>query len=133
MTVAAPISGTCAAHPGVAAAWACQRCGTFVCPQCERRTRPDAPPLCPQCWSMREQVVTQQEATESRRVQIAGLVLGCISVFHPLLLVASLVINIRALVKGSGGKSRWMHVAGLAGSGFAVLIWAVAILVIATR
>jgi hypothetical protein len=82
---------------------------------------------------MREQAVTQQEATESRRVQIAGLVLGCISVFHPLLLVASLVINIRALVKGSGGTSRWMHVAGLAGSGFAVLIWAVAILVIATR
>jgi hypothetical protein len=80
---------------------------------------------------MREEVVSANQATESRRVQIAGLVLGCISVFHPLLLIASLVLNIRALVKGTGGSSRWMHVAGLVGSGIAVLVWFVGLAVIA--
>src|SRR4051812_30918725 len=103
MTIAAPVSGSCANHPGASARWACQRCGSFVCRDCERRTRPDAPPLCPACWALREQVVAKQDATDSRRMQITGLVLGCISVFHPLLLIASLIVNLRAVIKGTGG------------------------------
>ncbi len=102
MSIAAPISGHCATHTDVVGNWACQRCGSFVCRACERRTRPEAPPLCPACWDVREQVVGKLVKAESRKTQIAGLVLGCISVFHPLILVASLIVNIR----GAGARSR---------------------------
>jgi hypothetical protein len=129
MTVAAPISGHCATHTDVIGNWACQRCGSFVCRACERRTRPEAPPLCPACWDVREQVVGKLVRAESRKTQIAGLVLGCVSVFHPLILVASLIINIRALLRGAARSSKRMHVGGLIGSGVAVLIWITAIIV----
>src|SRR5438874_12395510 len=33
---AAPIDSKCKAHPGVAAAFSCARCGTFCCLACER-------------------------------------------------------------------------------------------------
>ena len=89
MTIAAPVTGECAQHPGTPAHWACQRCGTFVCTACENRTRPEAPPLCPRCWALRSQVV----------------------------------LNIRELVRGSGGTSRWMNVAGLSLTGVAILAW----------
>jgi len=122
MTIAAPVSGVCAAHPGVKADWTCQRCGSFVCSQCERRTRPEAAPLCPSCWTLREQAVKDQVVVESRRMQIAGLVTAVLA-FHPLFTVASLIVNIRELVKGTGGTSRWMNKVGLALTGVWILSW----------
>ena len=133
MSVAAPMSGQCAAHAGVKADWACQRCGSFVCLECERRTRPEAPPLCPKCWALREQTVQHQEVVESKKLQIAGLVLGVVSVLHPLLLVGSLVVNIRELRRRKEGANRWMNQVGLAGSAFAVFAWMVLIIVLVTR
>lgn len=133
MTVAAPVAGECAAHAGVAAQWACQRCGSFVCRECERRTRPEAPPLCPKCWDLRSQVVAEQQVTESKKLQIAGFVLGLLSVFHPLIMIASLILNIRGLVRRDGGSRQWMYVAGLAGTGVAVVVWVVLIAVIASH
>lgn len=130
MTIARPTAGLCAAHPGAPARWACQRCGTFVCSDCERRTRPEAPPLCPKCWELRAQTVGVQQATEANRLPLAGLITGLLSVLHPLLLVASLVLNLRALVRGHGGARRWMHVVGVAGSGVAVLVWVFALVFI---
>lgn len=124
MTVAAPMSGECGFHPGVAAQWACQRCGTFVCTACERRTRPEAPPLCPRCWELRSKAVVEQVVTESRKLQIAGLVLGIVSFLHPLFMVGSLIVNIRELRrKGTSGGSQWMNVAGVSLTGLAVLTW----------
>lgn len=116
-------SGTCALHPGVVAEWTCQRCGTFVCRDCERRTRPDAQPLCPKCWELRERSIGKQETTDNEKGAIAGFVLGLVSVFHPLLMIASLIVNIRALIKKSGGARKWMHTAGLIATGVAMLIW----------
>jgi hypothetical protein len=131
--IAAPRAGECSGHPGVKADWACQRCGTFVCTECERRTRPEAPPLCPKCWVLREQTVQNQEVTESKKLQVGGLVLGLISILHPLLMVASLILNIRELVRGKAGANRWMNVAGLCGTGVAVLGWMGMIVFLATR
>lgn len=133
MTVAVPISGECAAHPGFVAAWACQRCGSFVCSDCERRTRPEAAPLCPKCWALREQVVEETAQTESKRLQVGGLIIGLLSFIHPLVMVGSLVLNIRELVRGTGGTRRWMNVAGLASTGVAIFAWVVLIVVVATR
>ncbi len=133
MTIAVPRSGQCATHPGVQADWACQRCGSFVCKECERRTRPDAPPLCPKCWALREQAVQDQVVTESRRLQIAGLVLGCVSFLHPLLMVGSAILNIRELVSGRGGVNRWMNVAGVSLTGLALVTWTLIIIFAVTR
>jgi len=123
-------SGICALHPGVAAEWACQRCGTFVCKDCERRTRPDAQPLCPKCWELRERSLGKQTTVESEKGALAGFILGLVSVFHPLLMIASLVVNIRALIKKTGGARKWMHTAGLAATGVAMLIWFIGILAV---
>lgn len=123
MTIAAPVAGECPMHPGVKAQWACQRCGNFVCRDCERRTRPEAPPLCPKCWELRAQVVKEQAATESKRLQVGGLVIGCLSFLHPLVMVGSLILNIRELVRGTGGTRRWMNVTGLALTGAAIVAW----------
>lgn len=133
MTVAAPVSGECAQHAGVTAAWACQRCGSFVCSQCERRTRPEAPPLCPKCWELRAKSVHAHEVGESRRLQLGGLIIGVLSFLHPLLMVGSLAVNIRELVKGRGGDRRWMNFTGLALTGFAILTWVVGFTWLATR
>jgi hypothetical protein len=127
MTVAQAISGTCAAHPGAAAQWACQRCGTFVCKDCERRTRPEAPPLCPACWTLREAAVAKDVQKDTHRLQVGGLVLGGLSFLHPLFMVASFIVNIRELVRGTGGDKRWMNVVGVSATGVAVLVWGVGI------
>lgn len=133
MTIAAPVAGECSAHPGLKADWACQRCGSFVCTSCERRTRPEAPPLCPKCWALREQTVKNQEVTDSKRLQIGGLVIGLFSVLHPLLMVGSLILNIRELVKGRGGDYRWMNGVGLGLTGLAILTWVVGFTYVITR
>lgn len=133
MRIAAPVTGECSAHRGVKADWACQRCGSFVCTSCERRTRPEAPPLCPKCWMLREQSVKQQEVTESKRLQIGGLVIGLLSFLHPLLMVGSLILNIRELVKGRGGENRWMNGVGLGLTGVAMLTWIIGFTYLFTR
>ncbi len=133
MTIAAPVAGECASHPGFKADWACQRCGSFVCSSCERRTRPEAPPLCPKCWGLREATVQNQEVTESKRLQIGGLVIGVLSFLHPFLMVGSLILNIRELVKGKGGDARWMNAVGLGLTGLAIFTWVGAILYFVVR
>jgi hypothetical protein len=133
MSVAAPITGECAVHAGTRAEWACQRCGTFVCTACERRTRPEAPPLCPKCWDLRTHAVADQVAIESKRMQIAGLVLGALSFLHPLFMVGSLILNIRELVRKTYGTRKWMNVTGLSLTGLAVTTWLVIIAILVTR
>jgi hypothetical protein len=104
-----------------------------VCTQCERRTRPEAPPLCPKCWELRAKSVHETAVTESKRLQIGGLVVGALSFFHPLIMVASLVVNIRELVRGTGGTRRWMNVVGVSLTGLAMLVWLVGILVLVAK
>ena len=70
---------------------------------------------------------------ESRRLQIAGLVLGCVSFLHPLLMVGSAVLNLRELLSGRGGTNRWMNVAGASLTGLAVLTWTMVIIYFVIR
>lgn len=112
MSIAVPVAGECATHAGVKADWTCQRCGSFVCNECERRTRPEAPPLCPKCWALRDQAVQVHIAADSGRMQKAGLVLGLFSL-NPLVMIASFIVNLRELKAGRGGARRWMNQVGL--------------------
>ena len=57
MLAEAPQGAVCPNHPEVAATWTCGRCGNFMCVACERRTRPEATPMCPACWEMRQRKV----------------------------------------------------------------------------
>lgn len=132
MVVAAPVAGRCATHPEAEAKWACQRCGSFVCPACERRTRPEAP-LCPKCWELRAQVVQDTAVKESRKLQLGGLIIGLLSFLHPLVMVGSLILNIRELRRGTGGDLRWMNTAGVVLTALAMLTWVVGIAVLASR
>lgn len=75
----------------------------------------------------------QTAATESRRLQIGGLVIGFLSFLHPLVMVGSLILNIRELRRGTGGDARWMNTAGLVLTGLAMLTWVVGIAVLASR
>jgi hypothetical protein len=101
-----------------------------MCTACERRTRPDAPPLCPKCWDLRTATVQDTAAKESRKLQIGGLLLGVFSFLHPLVMVASLILNIRELRRGTGGDSRWMNTAGLVLTGLAIVTWTVGIVAV---
>jgi hypothetical protein len=56
-----------------------------------------------------------------------------LSFLHPLLMVGSLILNIRELVKGRGGDRRWMNIAGVALTGMAILTWVVGFAWLATR
>lgn len=132
MSIGRPISGNCAAHPALSAQWACQRCGSFVCPQCERRTRPEAPPLCPACWELRSQTIRAQTVSDSKRLQIGGLVLGALSFLHPLIMVGSAVVNIRELARGTGGSHRWMNGVGIALTVLAIITWVVGFSILAS-
>ncbi|MGV3625125.1 MAG: hypothetical protein ACO1OB_30170 [Archangium sp.] len=127
------MSRECAFHPGVSAEWACQRCGSFVCAQCERRTRPEAPPLCPKCWDLREAAVQDTSMKESKRTAIGGLVVGIFSFLHPLVQLGSLVLNIRALMKAPAGQKPVMNIVGLLLTLAAILTWVGGIVFVATR
>jgi hypothetical protein len=81
---------------------------------------------------LREAAVQNQEVTESKRLQIGGLVIGIFSFLHPLIMVGSLILNIRELVKGKGGDARWMNVVGLSLTGLAILTWVGVILYFVT-
>ncbi|MBI5544074.1 MAG: hypothetical protein HY901_09315 [Deltaproteobacteria bacterium] len=115
MSSPAPSGAQCAAHPEAAASWVCGRCGTFMCPECEHRVRPEAHPLCPSCWELRERTLaTLHTEKGGTRLQTAGLILGVISLApgcFPLQLL-SLVLNIVAIARAPHG-ARWRPIVGL--------------------
>jgi hypothetical protein len=76
--------------------------------------------------------VHEHTASESKRAQVGGLIVGGLSFLHPLIMVGSFVLNIRELVKGRGGERRWMNVTGLVLTCVAVLTWVVGLTILAT-
>lgn len=123
MTV--PAGAKCAYHPEAAALYVCHRCGNFFCEDCARRTRPEAVPLCKSCWELRDQKVKPNKEYSATRLQTAGLVLGCFCILPiPVLIVASLVVNVIAIVKATDGPARevrWRPIVGLCVTLFGVL------------
>lgn len=115
----------CFQHPGAVAFWACQRCGGFICKECERRPRSEAPPLCPNCWQLREKAVSANRSKESKGLRLAGLIIGVVSLISPLVIIVSLIVNIKALNKNNQNKDarRWMNVAGIVFTICATIIW----------
>ena len=55
----APTTPRCARHDGFVANKVCQRCGTFMCPDCEYRVRETSQSFCPDCWELRARSVGQ--------------------------------------------------------------------------
>ena len=87
-------------------------------------------PLCPQCWDKRALAVVEEVQTDSTRLQIAGLVIGIFSFLHPLIMLGSLILNVRELRRGAGGARRWMNVTGVALTCVAVLVWSIVLTVL---
>lgn len=122
---ALPAGAKCAHHPTLDALYVCHRCGTFFDEQCARRTRPEAVPLCKSCWDLRDQKVAPNVEYSETRMQTTGLVLGCCCVLPiPVLLIASLVVNLIALAKAKTEKQlavRWKPIVGLCVTCFGIL------------
>lgn len=122
MSVETPPEGaSCAGHPDILASWLCGRCGTFMCPECERRVRPEARPMCPTCWDLRARTVNAPEVAGMGLV-VSGLVLGVLSLVPMCiaLQIASLVVNgvsLRRTREPPGRERRWMPITGLALTG----------------
>lgn len=99
-----------------------------MCQACERRTRPDAAPMCPSCWDLRAKSVTPVTGPPKHRLQNLGLGFGIASLL-PLwpVILTSLVLNIVALVKASGSEElkahRWKPIVGLVITVVAVGLW----------
>ena len=83
--------------------------------------------MCPACWDLRSKTVSDVVEKESKRLQIGGLIIGFISLLHPLIQVGSLIINIRELIRGTGGRLRWMNIVGLIVTVLAMLTWIIGI------
>lgn len=117
MSQPATPGSVCARHPEAPATWVCGRCGSFMCQACERRTRPEAYPLCPSCFDLREQRVVPMKVTSKTGLQTAGFVLGFVALIPiPVVMIASLVINIVALVQAKEPPAlttRWKSIVGL--------------------
>jgi len=133
MIAPAPAEALCALHPLSRAAWVCPRCGAFMCGACERRTRPDAVPMCAGCWEVRTRNVGEPRAEKaSTALQTGGLVLGAASLLPlPTVQFASVVIGIIGLVLArteAARKVRWRPIVGLCltlvGVGIDVLVYA---------
>ena len=124
MSALAPAGSNCATrtHPPAPATWTCQRCGAFMCEACERRMRPDALPMCPNCWGLREQRVAA--APKATRLENAGLWLGGLSFLClPPIVMASLVVNIIVLSRAvPGQRSKGLIGLGLTFGGVLVTI-----------
>ncbi len=124
-----PAGSVCASHADAPATYACPRCGSFMCVACERRTRPEAVPLCPNCWDLRSKTTVPQNNDRDARLQTTGFVLGFISLlpFWPVVL-ASLIINIVSLVKAKPDSplrpKRWKSVTGLVVTLCSCSLWA---------
>ena len=122
-----PEGSVCASHPSAAATFSCPRCGSFMCVECERRTRPEAIPLCPKCWDLRAKVTVPQDNDRSQRMQSLGFGLGIASILPiwPIVL-GSIIINIISLTRAKEGvlrEKRWKSIAGLSISVISMLIW----------
>ncbi|MFL5346278.1 MAG: hypothetical protein ACJ8AT_15930 [Hyalangium sp.] len=133
MSEVLPEGASCASHPDTPASWTCARCGSFMCPACERRIRPEARPMCPACWALRAQRV---EANQGRgggtALQTTGLVLGLLALVPMCVAfqLASLIVNIVALVKAKEPPAslvRWRPITGLVltavGAVLTLIIW----------
>lgn len=74
-------------------------------------------PLCKSCWELRDQKVQPNKEYSETRLQTAGLVVGCFCVLPiPVLLIASTIVNLIAIVKAKDGKARearWKPIVGL--------------------
>src|SRR5687767_2106449 len=104
MLAPAPLGAKCPNHREVQASWTCGRCGNFMCPGCERRTRPEATPMCVACWDLRGLKVQPQKLQSGTALQTAGLVVGFFALFpQPVIQVVSLVVNIIAWRKAKEG------------------------------
>ncbi|XXF78698.1 hypothetical protein P2318_02770 [Myxococcaceae bacterium GXIMD 01537] len=121
-----PEGAHCAGHSESLATWVCGRCGTFMCADCERRTRPEARPMCPGCWELRARTVPAQ-LSGGTSLPTVGLVLGVLSLIPMCIAVqlGSLVVNLMALGKtreGEARRRRWQVVTGLALTGVGMLL-----------
>ncbi|WP_375756317.1 hypothetical protein [Corallococcus exercitus] len=96
----APARAVCARHEGIVANHACLRCGTFMCPRCERRSRREATPMCPGCWELRIRSIEKPPASVFTAPNV-GLQLALVSLlpFCFILQPVSLVLNVVNLVK----------------------------------
>ena len=126
MSNEAPYGSVCRQHSSTPAVWTCHRCGSFFCTQCERRTRPDAAPICPACWDLRAEKVKPNEIQSKTRLHTLGFGLGIAAIFPiPALQIAALVINIIALAKTKEPEQiavRWKPIVGLCCTGVGLLI-----------
>ena len=124
----APPAASCAVHAGLPARFICPRCGSFMCPDCERRTRPDAVPMCVGCWGVREQKVGPIAAADkpSTALQTAGLVVGAIAMLPlPGVQIAALVLTIMGIVRVKSPEARavrWRSVTGLCLVGVGLIV-----------
>jgi hypothetical protein len=93
-----------------------------MCAACERRVRPDALPLCTNCWMLRSMKVPG--AQRSNRLESAGLWLGGLSfTCLPPVVMAALVVNVVALARAQPGEWRRPLVGlGLTVGGVAMMV-----------
>jgi predicted RNA-binding Zn-ribbon protein involved in translation (DUF1610 family) len=123
--------GQCQKHPEAAVTFSCPRCGQFGCIACENKTRPDAQPICPNCWALRSKVVVENKA-HSGRLQTTSLVLGVISLAPiPAVMLASLIVGIIALVKAKTDierANRWKPIAALCLTVASIFFWAIVLI-----
>jgi len=84
--------------------------------------RPDALPMCPNCWDLREQRVAA--APKATRLENAGLWLGGLSFLClPPIVMASLVVNLIVLSRAAPGqRSKGLVGLGLTIGGVVVTI-----------
>ena len=126
MSLPVPEGATCAGHPEVAASWTCGRCGSFMCPDCERRVRPEAVPMCPACWELRSRTVQPQPQKDSSKTLLnVGLGLGVVALIPGCVAIqlGSAVVNIIALVRAKEPPARdlrWRSILGLCFTGLGV-------------
>lgn len=93
-----PEGPKCARHPERPATWVCSRCGSFACVACANQVRPEAPPMCPDCWQRRTELVAGFSTPADTTLQTAAVVLGVFALlpFWPVQ-VLSLGIGIAAV------------------------------------
>jgi hypothetical protein len=122
----------CARHPDIIANWVCGRCGAFMCPRCEHRVRRESRPMCPGCWTLRQQALPPAKPGQDQGLTLADVALGAgILSAVPMCFVAqlaSLVLNTVSLVRNrhasSPRRDRQKAVVGLAltGVGFVLTL-----------
>jgi len=121
----APEGSLCGTHRDTPAAWTCGRCGAFFCAACERRTRPEALPMCPSCWELRARQV-RAPPDDSQRLRIAGAVTGVLALVPMCwwMQLTAIALNIIGLVRGRKQQTprEWLNVAGLVGGVIGLLL-----------